>query len=147
TAVLAAEAPGPSIAVLPFRNLSPEKEGEDFSDGVTEEVINALSKVEALRVASRTSAFAFKGRDDDVRRSGAALRVGRLLEGRVRESGKRLRISAQLINGADGCRVWGERYDRQMEDVFEVQDEIARSIAEALKVRLLPSEVAGLSSR
>ncbi|HEV8119359.1 MAG TPA: protein kinase [Thermoanaerobaculia bacterium] len=147
TGVLSSEAAGPSIAVLPFRNLSPEKESEYFSDGVTEEIINALSKIEALRVASRTSAFAFKGKDEDVRRIGAALGVGSVLEGSVRQSGKRIRIGAQLVNVADGYRVWSERYDRQMEDVFDVQDEIARSIAEALKVRLLPSEVAGLSSR
>src|SRR5262249_32081170 len=147
TAVLAAEAPGPSIAVLPFRNLSPEKESEYFSDGVTEEIINALSKVEALRVASRTSAFAFKGKDEDVRRIGAALGVGSVLEGSVRQSGNRIRLSAQLPSVADGYPVWAERDDRQMEDVFDVQDEIARSIAEALKVKLLPAEAADLSER
>ena len=146
-AVAAAEGPGRSIAVLPFRNLSPEKESEYFSDGVTEEIINALSRIESLRVASRTSAFAFKGKDEDVRKIGAALGVGTVLEGSVRQSGKRIRISAQLINIADGYHIWSERYDRQMEDVFEVQDEIARSIAEALKVRLLPAEEAGLSVR
>jgi serine/threonine protein kinase/tetratricopeptide (TPR) repeat protein len=138
---------GSSIAVLPFRNLSAEKENEYFSDGVTEEIINALTKIEALRVASRTSAFAFKGKDEDVRRIGGALGVQSVLEGSVRQAGKRIRISAQLINVADGYHLWSERYDREMEDVFEVQDEIARSIAEALKVRLLPAEAAGLSSR
>ena len=144
---VAAEVSGTSIAVLPFRNLSAEKENEYFSDGVTEEIINALTKVEALRVASRTSAFAFKGKDEDVRRIGAALGVKSVLEGSVRQAGKRIRISAQLINVADGYHLWSERYDREMEDVFEVQDEISRSIADALKVRLLPAEEAGLSSR
>jgi eukaryotic-like serine/threonine-protein kinase len=142
-----AEVSGSSIAVLPFRNLSAERENEYFSDGVTEEIINALTKIEALRVASRTSAFAFKGKDEDVRRIGAALGVQSVLEGSVRQSGKRLRISAQLINVADGYHLWSERYDREMEDVFEVQDEIARSIADAMKVRLLPAEEAGLFSR
>jgi len=144
---VAAEASGTSIAVLPFRNLSAEKENEYFSDGVTEEIINALTKIEALRVASRTSAFAFKGKDEDVRRIGAALGVKSVLEGSVRQAGKRIRISAQLISVADGYHLWSERYDREMEDVFEVQDEISRSIADALKVRLLPAEEAGLSSR
>src|SRR6266508_1964452 len=129
---VAAEASGTSIAVLPFRNLSAEKENEYFSDGVTEEIINALTKIEALRVASRTSAFAFKGKDEDVRRIGAALGVKSVLEGSVRQAGKRIRISAQLISVADGYHLWSERYDREMEDVFEVQDEISRSIADAL---------------
>jgi serine/threonine protein kinase/Tfp pilus assembly protein PilF len=146
-AAIAADSSKTSIAVLPFRNLSPEKESEYFSDGVTEEIINALTKIEALRVASRTSSFAFKGKDEDVRRIGAALGVASVLEGSVRQAGKRIRISAQLINVADGYHLWSERYDREMQDVFEVQDEIARSIAEALKVRLLPAEEAGLSSR
>jgi eukaryotic-like serine/threonine-protein kinase len=142
-----AQTSGTSIAVLPFRNLSAEKENEYFSDGVTEEIISALTKIEALRVASRTSAFAFKGKDEDVRRIGTALGVTSVLEGSVRQAGKRIRISAQLINVADGYHLWSERYDREMLDVFEVQDEIARSIAEALKVRLLPAEEAGLVSR
>ncbi len=143
----AADVSDGSIAVLPFRNLSAEKENEYFSDGVTEEIISALSKIEALRVASRTSAFAFKGKDEDVRRIGAALGVRNVLEGSVRQAGKRIRISAQLTDVADGYNLWSERYDREMEDVFEVQDEIARAIAGALKVRLLPAEEAGLSSR
>jgi eukaryotic-like serine/threonine-protein kinase len=135
-----------SIAVLPFRNLSAG--GEDyFSDGMTEEIITALTKIETLQVASRTSAFAFKGKPEDVRRIGATLGVRTVLEGSVRQAGKRLRISAQLVNVADGYHLWSERYDREMEDVFDVQDEISRSIAEALKVRLLPAEEAGISSR
>jgi serine/threonine-protein kinase len=136
-----------SIAVLPFRNLSADRENEYFSDGVTEEIINALTKIGALRVASRTSAFAFKGKEEDVRRIGAALGVRSVLEGSVRQAGRKIRIGAQLINVADGYHLWSERYDREMEDVFEVQDEIAHAIADALKVRLLPAEEAGISSR
>jgi serine/threonine protein kinase/Tfp pilus assembly protein PilF len=136
-----------SIAVLPFRNLSADRENEYFSDGVTEEIINALTKIGALRVASRTSAFAFKGKEEDVRRIGAALGVRHVLEGSVRQAGRKIRIGAQLVNVADGYHLWSERYDREMEDVFEVQDEIARAIADALKVRLLPAEEAGISSR
>ncbi len=141
------EASANSIAVLPFRNLSADRENEYFSDGVTEEIINALTKIGALRVASRTSAFAFKGKEEDVRRIGAALGVRNVLEGSVRQAGRRIRIGAQLINVADGYHLWSERYDREMEDVFEVQDEIARAIADALKVRLLPAEEAGISTR
>ena len=136
-----------SIAVLPFRNMSAEEEKDYFSDGMTEEIITALTRIETLRVASRTSAFAFKGKDEDVRKIGAALGVRTVLEGSVRQAGKRIRISAQLINVADGYHLWSERYDREMDDVFEIQDEISRSIAEALKVRLLPAEEAGISSR
>ncbi len=136
-----------SIAVLPFRNMSAEEEKDYFSDGMTEEIITALTRIATLRVASRTSAFAFKGKDEDVRKIGSALGVRTVLEGSVRQAGKRIRISAQLINVADGYHLWSERYDREMDDVFEVQDEISRSIAEALKVRLLPAEEAGLSTR
>ncbi len=136
-----------SIAVLPFRNMSADKEQDYFSDGMTEEIITALTRIDTLSVASRTSAFAFKGKDEDVRKIGAALGVRTVLEGSVRQAGKRIRISAQLISVADGYHLWSERYDREMDDVFEVQDEISRSIAEALKVRLLPAEEAGLSSR
>ena len=136
-----------SIAVLPFRNMSAERDQDYFSDGMTEEIITALTKIETLRVASRTSAFAFKGKDEDVRKIGATLGVKTVLEGSVRQAGKRIRITAQLINVADGYHLWSERYDREMEDVFDVQDEISRSIAEALKVRFLPAEAAGLSSR
>jgi serine/threonine-protein kinase len=136
-----------SIAVLPFRNMSAEEEKDYFSDGMTEEIITALTRIATLRVASRTSAFAFKGKDEDVRKIGSALGVRTVLEGSVRQAGKRIRISAQLVNVADGYHLWSERYDREMDDVFEVQDEISRSIAEALKVRLLPAEEAGLSTR
>ena len=144
---MAADSSRASIAVLPFRNMSADRENEYFSDGMTEEIINALTKIEALRVASRTSAFAFKGKDEDVRRIGAALGVRTVLEGSVRQFGKKIRVTAQLINVADGYHLWSERYDREMEDVFAVQDEIARAIAGMLKVRLLPAEEAELSSR
>ncbi|HZI66783.1 MAG TPA: serine/threonine-protein kinase, partial [Thermoanaerobaculia bacterium] len=107
-----------SIAVLPFRNLSPDPENEYFSDGITEEIINALTKIEALRVASRTSAFAFKSKNQDVRQIGEQLGVRTVLEGSVRRSGSRLRVSAELVNVADGYQLWSERYDREMEDVF-----------------------------
>jgi serine/threonine protein kinase/Tfp pilus assembly protein PilF len=136
-----------SIAVLPFRNMSADRENEYFSDGMTEEIINALTKIEALRVASRTSAFAFKGKDEDVRRIGAALGVKTVLDGSIRQSGRKIRITAQLINVADGYHLWSESYDREIEDVFAVQDEISRAIAGMLKVRLLPAEEATLSSR
>ena len=143
----AGEASQASIAVLPLRNMSADPGNEYFSDGMTEEIINALTKIEALRVASRTSAFAFKGKDEDVRRIGAALGVRTVLEGSVRRFGKKIRVAAQLINVADGYHLWSERYDREMEDVFAMQDEIARAIAGMLKIRLLPAEEANLSTR
>src|SRR6202011_6005092 len=136
-----------SIAVLPFRNMSPDQQNEYFSDGMTEEIINALSAIRALRVTSRTSSFAFKGRDEDVRQIGAALGVRNVLEGSVRQAGRKLRITAQLIDVSDGYHLWSEKFDREMEDVFAVQDEIARAIAETLKVRLLPAEEARLAAR
>ena len=125
-----------SIAVLPFRNLSADREAEYFSDGMTEEIITALSKIDALRVASRTSAFAFKGKDEDVRKIGAALGVSSVLEGSVRQAGRKLRVTAQLVNVTDGYHLWSETYDREMEDIFAVQDEIARAIAATLRLRL-----------
>jgi serine/threonine-protein kinase len=136
-----------SIAVLPLRNMSADPENDYFSDGMTEEIINALTKIASLRVASRTSAFAFKGKDEDVRKIGAALGVRTVLEGSVRRFGRKIRVTAQLINVADGYHLWSERYDREMEDVFAVQDEISLSIAGTLKVKLLPAEEAGLASR
>jgi serine/threonine-protein kinase len=136
-----------SIAVLPFRNMSADRETEYFSDGMTEEIINALTKIEAMQVASRTSAFAFKGKNEDVRKIGAALGVRSVLEGSIRQAGRKIRITAQLINVEDGYHLWSERYDRDLEDVFAVQDEISRAIAETLKVRLLPAEEKKLASR
>ena len=129
-----------SIAVLPFVNMSADRENEYFSDGIAEEIINALTKVQALRVASRTSAFAFKGRSEDIGDIGRKLKVSTVLEGSVRKAGDRLRVTAQLVNVADGYHLWSERYDRQLEDVFAIQDEIAGNIVRALRVVLSDAE-------
>jgi serine/threonine protein kinase/tetratricopeptide (TPR) repeat protein len=138
-------ASGPSVAVLPLTNLSPDRENEYFSDGMTEELITALSRIDGLRVAARTSAFAFKGTRADIREIGTKLRVGTVLEGSVRRAGKRLRVSAQLINVADGYHIWSEEYNRELGDVFAVQDELARAIVGALRVRLeLPDRPAAV---
>src|SRR5271167_992825 len=131
-----ARAKHPSIVVLPFANMSSDPENEFFADGITEEIINALAQIEDLRVAARTSAFSFKGKQIDLRTVGESLNVTTILEGSVRKSGNRLRITAQLINVADGYHIWSERYDRALEDIFEVQDEIAKTIANRLKVTL-----------
>jgi TolB-like protein len=125
-----------SIAVLPFLNLNRDEENEILSDGLTEELINALTRVEGLHVVARTSAFQFKGKTADVRTVGRQLGVRTILEGSLRRAGDRLRVTAQLINVADGCHLWSERFDRRMTDVFELQEEIARAIAEALSVKL-----------
>ena len=124
----------PSIVVLPFSNMSSDPENEFFADGITEEIINALAQIEGLRVAARTSAFSFKGKHVDLRTVGESLKVTNVLEGSVRKSGNRVRITAQLINAADGYHLWAERYDRELQDIFEVQDEIAKTIAGRLKV-------------
>jgi serine/threonine-protein kinase len=126
----------PSVAVLPFRNLSPEKDSEYLSDGLSEEIIHALMKVEALRVAARTSSFAFKDKSEDVREIGERLGVRSILEGSVRQAGGRLRVTAQLIDVTSGYQLWSERFDRTLDDVFAVQDEIARAIVGTLRVRL-----------
>ena len=133
-----------SIAVLPFRNMSPGADAEYFSDGMTEDIITALADIDSLRVAARTSSFAFKGKDTDVRQIGRELGVRTVLEGSVRQAGRRMRITAQLIDVSSGYHVWSERYDREIEDVFAVQDEISRAIAGALKVRLLPAQETSL---
>jgi serine/threonine protein kinase/tetratricopeptide (TPR) repeat protein len=125
-----------SIAVLPLTNMSADPENEYFSDGMTEEIINVLSKVPGLQVASRTSCFAFKGKEVDIRQAGEKLGVASLLEGSVRKVGNRIRITAQLVNVENGYHLWSETYDRQLEDVFAIQDEISRAIADALKLRL-----------
>lgn len=125
-----------SVAVIPFTNVSADPEMEYFSDGVTEDVINALTQIEGLYVAARTSCFAFKGKSAAVSEIGAALRVKTILEGSVRRAGKRLRITAQLIDVADGYHLWSERYDRELDDVFAIQDEIAVSIAQKLRIAL-----------
>jgi eukaryotic-like serine/threonine-protein kinase len=133
----AAEADAPSIAVLPFRNMSADSSAEYFSDGMTEEIINALTGIGPLRVAARTSSFAFKGKDTDIRQIGRELGVRCVLEGSIRQSGQQLRVMAQLIDVSSGYHLWSERYDREMRDIFAVQDEIARAIAEKLQVRLV----------
>ena len=125
-----------SIAVLPFTNLSMDPENEFFADGITEEIINALAQIEHLHVAARSSAFFFKGKYVDLQAIGERLKVRTVLEGSVRRDGSHLRITAQLVNVADGYHLWSERYDREMKDVFEIQDEIARSIVDRLKVTL-----------
>ena len=137
--VAAERTPAPAakaIAVLPLTNMSADPENEYFSDGMTEEIISALAKVPGMQVASRTSCFAFKGKEVDVREIGEKLGVSSVLEGSVRKVGNRVRITAQLINVADGYHLWSENYDRQLEDVFAIQDEISRAIVDALKLRL-----------
>ena len=124
---------GHSIAVLPFINLSAEKDNEYFSDGITEELLNALAKVDGLLVTSRTSSFAFKDRNIDIREIGKQLGVKIVLEGSVRKYGNRVRVTAQLINADDGYHKWSETYDRNLEDIFAVQDELANSIVDQLK--------------
>ncbi|HEY1434638.1 MAG TPA: hypothetical protein VGG65_04635, partial [Thermoanaerobaculia bacterium] len=135
-----AESAEASIAVLPLRNMSAGADAEYFSDGMTEEIINALGGIATLRVAARTSSFAFKGKDTDVRQIGRELGVRTVLEGSVRQAGQRLRITAQLIDVSTGYHLWSERFDREMQDVFAVQDEISLAIAGALKVHLLPAQ-------
>lgn len=129
-----------SIAVLPFVNMSNDPENEYFTDGIAEEIINALSKIQSLRVASRTSSFTFKGKNEDISEIGRKLKVATVLEGSVRKAGTKLRVTAQLVNVADGYHLWSERYDRQLEDVFEIQDEIAGNIVRALRVVLSDEE-------
>jgi serine/threonine-protein kinase len=135
-----ATASTPSIAVLPFVNMSGDPENEYLSDGISEELIHALARVEGLRVAARTSAFAFKGKLDDIRAIGRRLSVGAVLEGSMRRAGKRLRVTAQLIDVADGYDLWAGRFDREIDDVFAVQDEIAGAIADTLRGTLLGDE-------
>jgi serine/threonine-protein kinase len=126
-----------SIAVLPFANMSATADDEYFSDGLAEEIINALAQVPALKVIARTSAFAFKGQNVDIRRIAGSLDVSTILEGSVRKAGNRIRVTAQLIDAADGSHLWSQRYDRDLQDVFAVQDEIAASIAGALHLKLV----------
>jgi len=129
-----------SIAVLPFNDLSPEKDQEYLTDGIAEEIINALTKIQALRVASRISSFAFKGKSEDLEQVGRKLKVTTVLAGSLRKMGDKLRISAQLIDVQEGYQLWSERYDRQLEDVFAIQDEIAENIVRALRVVLKDKE-------
>ena len=125
----------PSIAVLPFADMSPGKDHEWFSDGLAEEIINALTHIPGVKVIARTSAFAFKGRHDDVRRIAEALGVTTILEGSVRKAGNRIRVTAQLVTADDGSHLWSDRYDRDMTDVFAIQDGIAGAIAQALELK------------
>lgn len=125
---------GPSIAVLPFVDMSADKDQDYFCDGITEELINALAQVQGLRVVARTSAFEFKGKGRDIRRIGEQLNVGTVLEGSVRKAGDRLRVTAQLNNVADGYHLWSETYDRELKDVFAIQEEIAQAIVKRLKL-------------
>ena len=126
------------LAVLPFINMSSDPDNEFFSDGITEELLNALTKVEGLQVTSRTSAFAFKGKNDDIRDIAIKLNVDKVLEGSVRKMGNRVRITAQLINAADGYHIWSESYDRNLTDIFEVQDEISSIITNKLREDFAP---------
>jgi TolB-like protein/Flp pilus assembly protein TadD len=126
-----------SIAVLPFTHMSSDEDNEYFCDGLAEELINALSKIDQLKVAARTSTFSFKGKDTDIPEIARKLGVRTVLEGSVRRSRDQLRITAQLINAADGYHLWSERYDREMKDIFDIQDEITLAVVEALKVQLL----------
>jgi serine/threonine-protein kinase len=132
----------PSVAVLPFANMSGDEEQEYFSDGLAEEIINALAHIPGLKVTARTSAFAFRGKEQDITKIAEALRVRTILEGSVRRVGNRIRVTAQLINAADGYHLWSQRYDRELTGVFEVQDEIAAAIAGALQVKLAPQPAA-----
>jgi TolB-like protein len=128
--------PGKSIAVLPFVNMSSDPEQEYFSDGISEEIINILAQIPSLRVAGRTSSFTFKGKNEDLRSIGEKLSVNTVLEGSVRSSGNRIRISAQLVNVENGYHIWSEKFDRILNDIFEVQDEIATAIVNKLQVTL-----------
>ncbi|UCF21126.1 MAG: protein kinase [Gemmatimonadota bacterium] len=136
-AIAKAAPPKQSIAVVPLANMSADPENEYFSDGMTEEVINALAKLPGVQVASRTSCFAFKGKEVDVREVGEKLGVANVLEGSVRKIGNRIRLTVQLTDVNNGYHLWSETYDRQLEDVFAIQDEISKAIVEALKVRLV----------
>ncbi len=128
--------PAKSIAVLPFVNMSSDRENEYFVDGLTEEILNRVAQINELKVPGRTSCFAFKDKNADLRQVGASLGVAHVLEGSVRKSGERLRITVQLVRTLDGYHLWSQSFDRKLDDVFAIQEEIARSIAEALSVQL-----------
>jgi adenylate cyclase len=135
------------IAVLPFANFSADPENDYFCDGLAEELLNALAKIKGLKVAARTSAFSFRGKNIDVGEIGAALRVNTVLEGSVRKSGNRLRITAQLINVVDGFHIWSGQYDRELSDIFAVQGEITLAIVDSLKLKLLGDQRAEVLRR
>jgi TolB-like protein/Flp pilus assembly protein TadD len=129
-----------SIAVLAFEDLSPEKDQEYLCDGIAEEIINNLAQMAGIRVAARTSSFAYKNKPEDIRNIGKHLNVQTVLEGSVRKAGDRLRISTQLIDVADGYHLWSEQFDREISDIFEIQVEIARNISQTLKIKLSDTE-------
>jgi adenylate cyclase len=137
----------PAVCVLPFANMSGDPEQEYFSDGITEDIITDLSKVAALSVVSRNSAFVYKGRPTDVRKVARDLKVTHVLEGSVRKAGNRVRITAQLVDAAGDHHVWAERFDRDLNDIFALQDEISRAIVAALKLKLQPAEKQALEQR
>lgn len=137
----------PSIAVLPFVDMSPNRDQDYFCEGMAEEILNALTRIEGLRVAARTSSFQFQGRSADVRKVAQELGVNTVLEGSVRKAGDQLRVTAQLINARDGYHLWSERYDSGLEDVFAIQDEIATKITEALKLRLTRQDLDAIQAR
>ena len=136
-----------SICVLPFQNMSGEPEQEYFSDGISEDITTDLSKISALEVVARNTAFAFKGQNPDVQEVAKQLNVTHVLEGSVRKAGSRVRINAQLIDGASGKHLWADRFDRNLDDIFTIQDEISKSIVDALKVKLLPAEKKAIEYR
>ena len=133
-----------SVAVLPFVDMSAQKDQEYFCDGMTEELINRLSNIRELKVPARTSAFMYKGKSQDIREIGRKLGVGTVVEGSIRKAGDQLRVTAQLVNIADGYHIWSETYDRELKDVFAIQDEIAQAIASALKITLMGEKEAAL---
>jgi adenylate cyclase len=130
------ELPAKSIAVLPFVNMSADKNDEYLSDGISEELITALSKITGLQVKARTSSFAFKGKNEDIQKIGELLHVSHLVEGSVAKAGNRLRISAQLIQASDGNHLWSDTYDREMQDIFAVRSDVAQQVVQALQVKL-----------
>jgi len=136
-----------SVCVLPFSNMSGEPEQEYFSDGISEDIITDLSNVSALSVVARNTSFAFKGQSPDVKEVALKLGVSHVLEGSVRKAGNRVRITAQLIDGAKGDHVWASRFDRDLTDIFEIQDEISKAIVDALKLKLLPAEKKAIENR
>ncbi len=147
SAPAASAAPRISICVLPFANMSGDQEQEYFSDGISEDIITDLSKVSALAVVSRNSAFVYKGMHVDVTKVARDLKVGHVLEGSVRKAGGRVRITAQLVDGSSNDHIWAERYDRDLHDIFTLQDEISQAIVKALKLKLLPEEKRAIEQR
>ena len=139
--------PKASVCVLPFANMSGEPEQEYFSDGISEDIITDLSNVSALSVVARNTSFAFKGQSPDIKEVALRLGVSHVLEGSVRKAGNRVRITAQLIDGAKGDHIWASRFDRDLTDIFEIQDEISKAIVDALKLKLLPAEKRAIEDR